>query len=223
MIRSLVFATVLAWLMPMLAHAAPAAAPFQEGVHYFRLDEPVRTRDPHKVEVVEVFWYGCPHCFRFDPLVKAWQKTIPADVDFWRLPVIWNATTQLHARAFYTAQALGVLDKMHDALFDAMNVQGDALNTADKLKALFVANGVKAEDFNTAFDSFGVGSQVSQAKARTLSYHIEGTPEMVVDGKYRVDGRAFGSGPGSEHTSHEKMLEVVNFLIAKERQANGKH
>lgn len=219
MTRSLILATVLAWLTPLLAPAALAAEPFQEGVHYFRLDEPVRTRDPGKIEVVEVFWYGCPHCFRFDPMIKAWQKTLPPDVDFHRLPVIWNATTQLHARAFYTAKALGVLKKMHDPLFDAMNIQGNPLNTEDKLRALFVANGVKAEDFNNAFGSFGVNSQVIQAKSNTLSYHVEGTPELIVDGKFRVDGRAFHS---PEHEAHEKMLEVVNFLIAKERQAKGK-
>jgi protein dithiol oxidoreductase (disulfide-forming) len=217
MTRSLILAALFALITPLLAQADPAAEPFIEGQHYFRLQEPVRVRNPQKVEVVEVFWYGCPHCFRFDPLVKAWQKNQPADVDFYRLPVIWNGLTQLHAQAFYTAQALGVLDKMHDPLFQAINVDGNPLNNQEKIQKLFTDNGVSAEDFNKAFNSFGVTSQVNQAKARTLSYKIEGTPEMIVAGKYRVDGRAFGAN-ASERTSHEKMLEVVNFLVAKERQ-----
>ncbi len=219
---SFVFAAVFALLTPLgvKADPAPAAEPFKAGVHYFVLDEPVRVRDPKKIEVVEIFWYGCPHCFRFDPMIKAWQKALPADVDFWRLPVIWNSATELHARAFYTAQSLGVLDKLHDPLFDAMNVKGNPLNNEDKLRELFVAQGVKASDFDQAFDSFGVTSQVNQAKARTLSYKIEGTPEIVVAGKYRIDGRAFNDPDGTERTSHEKMLEVANYLIAKERKAN---
>lgn len=215
MIRSLALAALFA-LVPMLTHADPAAEPFKEGEHYYRLAEPVRPRNSQKVEVVEVFWYGCPHCFRFDPLVKAWQKQLPADVDFYRLPVIWNASTQLHARAFYTAQALGVLDKLHDPLFDAINVQGDPLNTPEKIAKLFAKYGISEEEFNKAFNSFGVTSQVNQAKARTLSYKVEGTPELVVAGKYRITGRAFTDG---EQSSHQKMLEVANFLIAKERKA----
>jgi len=219
MTRSLVVAALFALFMPLLAHAGPADEPFKEGEHYFRLPDQVRPRNPQKIEVVEVFWYGCPHCFRFDPLVKAWQKSLPADVDFYRMPVIWNSTTQLHAQAFYTAQALGVLDKMHDPLFEAINVQGNPLNNQEKLAQLFAEHGVGADNFNKAFSSFGISSQVNQAKARTLSYKIEGTPEMIVAGKYRIDGRGLGGAGASERTSHEKMLEVANFLIAKERQS----
>jgi thiol:disulfide interchange protein DsbA len=214
MTRSIVVA-LFALIMPLLAHA-DAAEPFKEGQQYYRIAEPVRPRNPQKIEVVEVFWYGCPHCYRFDPLIKTWQKTLPADVDFYRMPVIWNSTTQLHAQAFYTAQALGVLDKMHDPLFEALNVQGNPLNNRDKIEQLFVQHGVSADQFKKAFDSFGVTSQVNQAKARTLGYKVEGTPEIIVAGKYRIDGRSLGD---TERASHEKMLEVANFLIEKERQA----
>ncbi|HSB97143.1 MAG TPA: thiol:disulfide interchange protein DsbA/DsbL [Spongiibacteraceae bacterium] len=218
MIRSLVITAVLALLIPFTAHAQTAAPAFKEGVHYFLLADPVRPRDPKKIEVVEVFQYGCPHCFRFEPLIKAWQKTLASDVDFYHLPVVWNAPGQLHAQAFYAAQALGVLDsKMHDALFDAIHVQNNQLNTKELIAKLFAANGVSADQFNNAFDSFGVTSQVNQAKARTLSYKIDGTPELIVAGKYRIDGKSFGGPNVSERDSHQKMLEVANFLIAKER------
>ena len=208
MIRTLVLAAV-AVLLPLLSHAE-AAAPYQEGKQYVRLDQPVRTRSPDKIEVVEVFWYGCPHCFHFEPLVNAWKKRLPADVDFWVSPVVWNDTTALHARAFYVAQALGVQAKMHQPLFEAITAQSNGYNNKSKLAALFTANGVDAAQFDKAFDAFGVTSQVNQAKARTLSYKIDGTPELVVAGKYRVTGRGAGS--------QEEMLKVVDFLVAKERK-----
>ena len=217
MFKSIAFA-VLAVLTISLAHAET----FQEGVSYSRIDEPVRPRDPKKIEVVEVFWYGCPHCFRFDPMIKDWEKKLPGDVDFYRLPVIWNSVTELHARAFYTAQALGVLGKLHDALFLALNEQGNPLNSEERIAALFANYGVSAEQFKAAFNSFGVSSQVNQAKARTLSYRVEGTPEIIVAGKYRIDGKAFGGPNTTEQTSHAKMLEVTDFLIEKERSEQKK-
>lgn len=212
MFRSIVLTLLAALLIP-LAHADS----FQEGVSYFPIDQPVRPRDPKKIEVVEVFWYGCPHCFRFDPMVKAWQKKLAADVDFYRLPVIWNSVTELHARAFYTAQALGALDKLHDPLFAALNEQGNPLNSEERVAQLFANYGVSAEQFNKAFNSFGVTSQVSQAKARTLSYRIEGTPELIVAGKYRIDAKAFSGANTTEQTSHAKMLQAADYLIEKER------
>ncbi|MDB6061894.1 MAG: disulfide bond formation protein DsbA [Verrucomicrobiaceae bacterium] len=217
MIRS-VLALAALLLVPM-AHAQAPVEPFKEGTNYFRIDEPVRPRDPKKIEVVEVFWYGCPHCFRFDPMVKAWQKKLPADVDFYRLPVIWNSVTELHARAFYTAQALGKLDQLHDPLFAALNEQGNPLNSQERVAQLFANYGVTAEQFDKAFNSFGVTSQVNQAKARTLSYRIEGTPELIVAGKFRVNGKALSSPNGTEQASHEKMLQAADFLIQQERKA----
>jgi thiol:disulfide interchange protein DsbA len=130
---------------------------------------------------------------------------------------VWNAPGQLQAQAFYAAQALGVLDKIHAAMFEAYHVKNNPLDSKQRIEQVFVANGVTPEDFAKAFDSFGVTSQVNQAKARTLSYKIEGTPELVVAGKYRVAGRLLGGKGASEHDSHQKMLEVANFLIAKER------
>lgn len=223
MTRTFVLSLLFALLAPFAAHAAepatPAATDFKEGTHYIKLDQPVRPRDPNKIEVVEVFQYGCPHCYRFEPQVKAWKKTLPADVDFYPLPVVWNGPGQLHAQAYYAALALGVLDKMHEAMFTAFHEKDNHLDSKDRIQQLFVANGVSAENFDKAFDSFGVMSQVNQAKARALSYKIDGTPEMIVAGKYRIDGKLLGGKGLSERDSHQKMLEVANFLIAKERQA----
>ncbi len=217
MTRSLVLTLLFSLLAPFAAHAQTAAPEFKEGVHYLKLAEPVRPRDPKKIEVVEVFQYGCPHCYHFEPQISAWKKTLPGDVDFVPLPVVWNAPGQLQAQAFYAAQALGVLDKVHPAMFTAIHEKSDTLDSKERIEKVFVASGVSPEDFAKAFDSFGVTSQVSQAKARVLSYRIEGTPELIVAGKYRVDGKLLGGKGVSERDSHQKMLEVANFLIAKER------
>lgn len=215
--RSLVFAFVVALVLPLFAHAQSAAEAFKPGEHYIVIDTPVRQRDPAKIEVVEVFQYSCPHCYRFEPLLTKWQKTLAADVDFYRVPVVWNGPGQLHGQAFYTAQALGVLDKLHGPLFDAIHEQNNPLNSKDRIRELFVAHGVSAQDFDKTFDSFGVTSQVNQAKARMLSYKIQGTPELIVAGKYRIDGRNLGGNNSTERGMHERMLEVANYLIAKER------
>lgn len=182
---------------------------FEEGKHYERLSQPVRTRDDDKIEVVELFWYGCPHCFHIEPLISTWLTQQPDDVDFWRSPAMWNNAMQVHARAFYTAEALGMLEQLHGPLFEAINLQGRELTREAELKQLFVDHGVKPEDFDKTFKSFGVTAKVQQADARARSYQIRGTPEIVVDGTYRITARLAGS--------QAAMLEVVDFLIDRIR------
>lgn len=215
--RSPFIAAILLLCAVLSAQAQPVLPePFKEGEQYFRLSEPVRPRNPAKIEVVEEFQYGCPHCYRFEPLLNAWRKKLAPDVELEQMPVIWNSLGELHARAFYAAQALGVLDKTHHAMFAAIHEQGNMLNTKDKIQDVFTAAGVKADMFNKAFDSFGVGNQLTQTKARTLGYKIEGTPELVVAGKYRISGSAFRSS--NEQEAFAKMLQVADYLIAKERK-----
>lgn len=194
-------------LLPMASQAADPI--YVEGTHYERLSEPVRTADPARIEVVELFWYGCSHCFHFEPLLAKWRPTIAADVDFHRSPAMWNKLMAVHAQAFYAAEALGVLEKMNQPLFEALNVQRKRLESEEEIAGLFAANGVKDADFRKAFNSFGVQSKVKQADARQRSYKTTGTPEMIVNGKFRVSARLAGSP--------EAMLKVVDFLLAKER------
>lgn len=184
---------------------------YQAGMDYAVLDTPVRTRNSDKIEVVEVFWYGCGHCYSFEPMVKQWKKTAAEDVDFWASPAIWGGNMGLHAQAFYAAKALKKLDQLHDPIFTAMNVKKNPLASVDQIAELFAEYGVERADFDKAFNSFSVKSQVKQADARQRGYKITGTPEMVVNGKYRVSSRLAGSP--------SRMLKVVDFLIAKERQA----
>jgi len=202
---------VFAPLLAMAEEAADTGKQYVEGTDYDLITPAVRTADPDKIEVVEFFWYGCGHCYNFEPVVGQWKKTLAEDVVFHGSPAMWNKPMELHARAYYTAEVLGVLDTMSPVLFQAMNVDGKRLGSKEEIGALFTANGVSAEDFDKAFESFGVSSQVRQASARARSAKITGTPALMVNGKYHVSTRKAGSQAG--------MLKVADFLIAKERAA----
>lgn len=197
-------------LLAMTTVFAVAEESYQAGQHYAVIDHPVRTRDRSKVEVVEVFWYGCGHCYHFEPIINPWKLTLASDVDFYRSPAMWGGAMKLHAQAFYAAEALGVLETMHTPLFVTLNVERKPLNTPEQIADLFSDYGVDREKTLKTLSSFGVLSQVRQADARARSYKISGTPEMVINGKYRVTAKLAGS--------QEKMLDVANFLIEKERQ-----
>ena len=213
MIKRLLLSLSLLVVTPLIAVAEEAAQSYVEGTHYDLITPAVRTTDPDKIEVAEFFWYGCGHCYTFEPMIEQWKKSLPDDVDFHGSPAIWNAQMELHARAYYAAQVLGVLDTMHPVLFQAMNVDRKRLSSEAEIAALFSANGVSAEDFGKAFKSFGVTSQVRQANARARAAKITGTPALMVNGKYHVSTRKAGS--------QANMLKVAEFLIEKERAAKG--
>lgn len=193
------------------ANTAPPAPPteFQAGQHYEVLRQPVRTNNPDRIEVVEVFWYGCGHCFTFKPMVEEWQKTLAEDVVKTRLPAVWHPVMELHARAYYTAESLGVIDQVHTRIFEAMNLRGQELDSKEDIGELFEAAGVPREDFDATFESFGVNSAITRGESRQRAYGIRGTPELIVNGKYRITGTMAGS--------HAGMLHVADYLIEKER------
>ena len=204
-----VITALLAMIISLAASAQEAPTSYKEGVHYETLANPVRTSAPDKIEVTELFWYGCGHCFRFEPLAMQWKAKAPADVAFVQSPAMWNKLMELHARAFYTAKALKVLDKVHQPLFNAMNIERKRLKTAEEIYPIFAAQGVSEEDFKKSFNSFAVTSLVKQADARARGYRITGTPSVVVDGRYLVSTKGTGG--------HIEMLKVVDHLVAKIR------
>ena len=207
--RSLVLLLGLMVSLLACADGQTPASKYREGEHYVALSQPVRTGNPDKIEVTEVFWYGCGHCYTFEPLIRKWKANLSDDVEFVASPAMWNRNMETHARAFYTAKALGVLPKLHEPLFKALNIEKKRLLDADEISELFVAHGVDADQVAKTFDSFGVSSQVKQAAARARGYQITGTPELVVDGTYRVSARKAGS--------QAEMLRVVDYLITKRR------
>jgi protein dithiol oxidoreductase (disulfide-forming) len=211
MLRSPVLA-VFVLLAAALSVSLQAAAEFKEGVHYERLPVAVETRNPQKVEVVEVFSYACIHCRNFQPEVEAWRKQAPDHVDFQRLPATFNDTWKVLAQAFYAAEALGVTEQVHEAIFSAIHDRGRNVADPALMAELFQTTaGVPAERFEQVYKSFGVRSRVQQADARGRAYRLTGTPSLIVDGMYRIDARGVGGSAA--------MLEVVNHLVAERRAA----
>ena len=159
-----VLAALLALSVSLMACAQDGAgkAAYKEGVNYQVIAQPVRTSDKSKIEVAEVFWYGCGHYFHFEPVVTQWKKKLPADVKFVRSPALWNKNMETHARAFYTAKALGVFDKVHQPFFNALNLEKKKLLSESALTDFFGGFGVEEEKFKQAFNSFGVTSQVKR-------------------------------------------------------------
>ncbi len=177
---------------------------------------------PGKVEVVEMFWYGCPHCYAFDPILENWKKHKAAYVEFVRIPVMWADIHRAHARLFYTAlqAALGKLDQLHSKVFDQIHQQGDELYvsgdpqaTLDDEVKFAEANGIKKADFVNAYNSFGVQANLQKADDLGRRYRIDAVPTIVIDGKYESDvGRA-----GDEN----KLINLINDLAASEKHGTG--
>ncbi len=200
----------------LLALAVVAIAPAQaadeyvENSHYELVTPPLPTSTPGKVEVVELFWYGCPHCYQFEPTLQKWIKNKPANVEFIRVPGIFRPEWSVLARAYYTAQALGVLDKVHDSIFAAIHELRRPLQSEDQLAAFFAEQGVKDEDFRKTFRSFAVETKVRRAQELSQRYGARGVPTMIVNGKYRVSAGLSGV------QTHANAIKVVDALIKRE-------
>ncbi len=175
---------------------------------YIELNPPRPTDDPTKVEVIEFFWYGCPHCYRFDPYLAAWLKEKPANVVFKRQPVIFGRGWEPQARAYFTAEVLGVVDKIHQDFFDAMHKDKKRMVTEEELAEFFAVHGVDKETFKNAFYSFSVDMKVRQAEGIAPEYGINGVPSIVVNGKYLITGRTA--------KGFENMIKVMQERVKHE-------
>jgi thiol:disulfide interchange protein DsbA len=198
--------------LPLATSASAQIEKYVAGTHYIELRAPVNTPDDSKIEVLEAFWYGCSHCFRFEPLVADWESKAGDDVDFRRFPAMWNALMKVHAQIYFTAEAMDAIGAVHEPVFDAINVEGNRLHTEELIGDLFEEHGIARADFEAAFNSFSVRTKVNQAEKRMQDYEIRSTPNMIVNGKYLI-------ATGEAVRTQAEMLEVVDFLVAKERRA----
>ena len=171
------------------ASTTPTSAKFKEGTNYTKIVPAQPTGvAPGKVEVTEVFWYGCGHCFTLDPAIESWRaKGKAAYVEFVRVPAMWNDGTRMHARVFYTAELLGKLDELHTLIFREFHVAGNQLNSVDKISAFFQQHGVSKDEFTKAFSSFAVETKLQRADFLNRRYRIQSVPTVVVNGKYSTD------------------------------------
>jgi thiol:disulfide interchange protein DsbA len=171
------------------AVAATGAPKFQAGKHYQRLSPAQPTSSPPgKIEVAEVFMFGCPGCNALEPRLQSWLETLPDYVSFVRIPAPWNATADLHARAYYTAEALGVTGQIEAPMFSEFHVKKNFLETEDKLAAFFAQFGVTDKTFRDTFESSAVDEKVGRAAESIMQFRVDRTPSIVVNGKYLTNG-----------------------------------
>ncbi len=189
------------------AVAAPVA-----GTDYVLINPPVPTSAaPGKIEVVEVFGYSCVHCATFQPVVNEWKKALPAHVQFSYMPAVFGGAWEIYARAYYAAETMGILDQSHDAIFKALHTDRKPIQSIEDVADLYTAYGVTREDFLASMQSFAVNAKIARAQQTVQRYGVEGTPSMIVNGKYRVMSPREGG--------FQRMLEIVDALVAQELTA----
>ena len=196
-------------LLLIIPFVVASQATAQESETYKAIIPAQPTSTEGKIEVVEIFSYGCSHCYRFETMLERWLKNKPDNVEFVQLPAIFTQTLALYARAFYAAEALGVTEKIHTPFFEAIHVQKRRLNTEESIIDFFAANGVDKKDFQKAFRSFSVDAKMRRAADLGKRYGVQSTPSMVVNGKYITD-------PGMKRQDFRGMINTVNKLIEKE-------
>lgn len=200
--------TLLLALMPVLAFAAPA---YKEGVHYDRFDKLIRVgTDPSKVEVVEMYWAGCPHCYHLEPHLQKWKKTAPDYVEFVKLPSVLNPSWALHAKAYYAAEALLAGEKFHMAMFAAIHDQGRRLRREGAVVRFAESQGLDGDKFREAMNSDDTKEKIEKVRKLGKDYGLTGVPALMVAGKYKVNS--------SSVRSYGELFELVDFLVEKERK-----
>lgn len=206
---SAVAATALT--LPVATPVLAQARQFKEGKDYRRLDKPVAPDAPAgKVDVIEFFWYSCPHCNAFEPTLDAWVKAAPKDMSIRRVPVAFNASFIPQQKLYYTLEGMGKLDALHAKVFRAIHVEKAKLAKDDEILAWVTQQGVDAAKFKEIYGSFTVSNQVRRASQLQDAYGVEGVPSMGVAGKFYTDGPMAGNMPA--------VLQVVEYLAGVARK-----
>lgn len=203
-------AALLAFCVALPACAQPVE-PFQAGRHYQIIDPQQPTSSGERIEVLEAFMYTCPHCADLQPFVHRWAEKRPADVAYAPMPVAWNGAAEAFARAFYAAEILGILEASHQAMFDAVHKERFPFQNLESVAEWYTRFGVTKEAFLNAAQSFAVNTKINRSKQLVPRLGIAGTPTVVVNGKYRADVNSAGG--------QQKLVELIEFLVAKERAA----
>jgi thiol:disulfide interchange protein DsbA len=193
-----------------LTQGARAQGTPEEGKQYMKLQSPVATNLPagKKIEVIEFFWYGCPHCFNFEPTLEPWARQLPADVYYHPMPIYFLGPVE-HQKVFYALEEIGQREALHTKLFNAIHVQRKTLNTEAEITAFVTANGVDGAKFSEAFKSFSVNTKVSRGKQVASAYKLDGVPSVCVQGRFHTSPGLAGSP--------ERAVQVAEFLIQRAR------
>ncbi|MCA1772696.1 MAG: thiol:disulfide interchange protein DsbA/DsbL [Halomonas sp.] len=192
--------------------AAVSAQELVEGEDYETLDEPIETQvDNGQIEVLDVFWFGCPHCYRLQPHVNEWVETLDDDVTIEKMPATMGGDWNTHANAFYAAEELGIEEDLHADFFDAIHQDERSLTNEDEIAAFFTDYGVSEEEAKEALTAFNVRSNVNKANSRMRDMRLQGVPALVIDGRYVVTPNSAGS--------LENMPNVADALVDQVREA----
>lgn len=190
------------------------AVEYKEGAQYFKLKKAQPVQTGKQIEVKELFWYGCPHCYRLEPSIQKWLKNKPANADYIPMPAVLRDTWVFHARAYYTFETLGIVDKAHVEFFDEIHKRRKRLRTPEQLASFASQFGVKKKEVIDTYNSFAVDTKLRHARIMVRRYEANGVPTMIVDGKYRATATSAGG--------HEELMQLVNFLIKKSAAERGK-
>ena len=215
-LRYLLSALVLTLLISPLhllhaeeGHQHPVVNNFIEGKHYHRITPAVATNvEEGKVEVMEIFWYGCPHCFEFEPFIAAWKENMPAEASFDRMPAVLNRGWVAHARAYYALETMGELERIHPVFFEAIHTQGRRLRDVESMARFLAQHEIDADKFKSAYDSLYVETKIKRSDQIVRQYGASSVPQVIINGKYRTSARDAGG--------FENVMRVVDMLIAKE-------
>jgi len=200
--RTLVLLVFVFTINPLLA------TDFVAETHYHALQPVPPQLSGEEVEVVEFFWYGCPHCNDFEPHIEAWLEKKPENTVFTRIPVMFGGAANLHARVHYALEVIGEVERIGPVLFHALSVEKRGLKTQEEVEALLRGEGVDLEKFRSAMSSFAVQTKVNRATSLMRRYGVRGVPALVVDGRYRSGG-GFGG--------YDEMIGLADFLVDKVR------
>jgi len=201
---------LLPLLFLMFALPNAWAEDYTEGVDYITIATPVKTSDPDKIVVTELFWYGCPHCFRFEPYAEKWKKTLGDDVTFEQVPSTLNPGWVNHARSYYALQLLGKNDLVHAQIFNAIHIKNKRLSNRDSMADFVAQFGVDKKQFKDAYNSFPVETKLRKNGKKERQYGISGVPSIIINGKYITSGSNAGS--------YSRMLKIMDYLVDLERQ-----
>lgn len=190
-----------------LFSSAAISANYTAGFEYRGINQqPIA--NPGRIEVIEFFWYGCPHCFQFEPTVKRWLANKPKNVDFIQIPAPLNKSWEIHTKAFYALELMGMQEKLHEKIFAAMHVKRMRLYDEKSLTDFIVKQGVDRDQFKKNLKSFAVSSKLNKARKMMKDYEVRGVPQLAINGKYITSGSMAGG--------YQQMIDVVNYLVAKE-------
>lgn len=208
--RKLILSAVLAGIS--LCGGVAQAADIQAGQQYIELPNPVPVTQAGKIEVVELFWYGCPHCYEFEGDIGPWSKKLPDDVKFVRIPAFFGGIWNIHGQAFLTLEAMGANPSIHTAVFNAYHKEGKKLATPEAFADFVATQGIDRDTFLQTFNSFAIKGQAEKARKLAMAYQVTGVPALIVNGKYRFDVQSSGG--------QAEALGVADFLINRERSAH---